>query len=69
MSDSHGLRGVSNKISRYERVLHADMSHRDAVADSDRREEHRSAARGAHPSFDSLSYLVEMHVPRHYFIV
>ena len=59
------LHAVRDQLAAGERVLHAGMRHRDAVADGDRVELHRDAARLDHALLDPLAHLVEVAVPRH----
>ena len=41
MCNRHTLRGIRDQITGHQRIFHADMSHRDTVADRDCRKYHR----------------------------
>ena len=65
----HALRGVRDQVSCDQGILHADMSHRDTVADSDRGKYYRHAA--CHRDADPYSFrdLIQIHVSRNDLIV
>ncbi len=56
------LGGVRDQVSRDEGVLHADMAHRNAVADRDGRDHDGHAARLGDAELDGLGDLVQVHV-------
>ena len=58
------LDGVGDELAARERVFHARMAHRDAVADTDGRELQRRAAGGRHAELRRLSDLTQMDVAR-----
>ena len=43
MCQRHTFRGIRNQIAGHKRILHADMSHGNPIADRDRREHHGHA--------------------------
>ena len=61
---SHSLNGVRDKFPACQRILHARMSHRNAVTDTDGREFHRCPACRCHPQLCRLRDGLQMHVPR-----
>ena len=69
MGHNEGFRGIRDQISRDEGILHAGMTHGDAVADSDRGDQHRKAARLGHAQLDCFGDLVEVHMPGNDFII
>ena len=58
------LYAVRDQLAARQRILHADVAHCDAVADADRRNEHRRAACHANASLDGVRDLVEVDVTR-----
>ena len=58
------LNAVRDQLAARQRILHADVAHRDAVADADRRNEHRRAACHANAGLDGVRDLVEVDVTR-----
>ena len=60
-----GLHRIRNQFAAGQGKLHAGMRHRDAVADGDRVELHRNAARVDHGLLDDLAHLVEVAMSRH----
>ena len=64
MSHCHRFGGVGNEFARNQGVLHADVAHREAVADGNCREHNRNAARQSHALLDGIDNLVEIHVAR-----
>ena len=69
MGHGHGLGGVRDQIPCHQGVFHADMAHGNAVTDRNgRKYDGRSACHG-NSHFYSLHNLVQVHMPRHDFIV
>ena len=62
------LDGVGDELAARERVFHARMAHRDAVADTDGRELQRRTAGGRDAELCSLGNLAQMDVARDDFI-
>ena len=62
MGKRHGLGGVGDEVARDERVLHADMTHGDAVAHGDGGEDDGGAAGHGDAHLDGVDDLVEIHV-------
>ena len=62
MCHCHTLCGIGNQISRYQRVLHSDMSHCDTIADSNCREHHRCSACFCHAKLNCLCNLIQVHM-------
>ena len=58
------LYAVRDQLAARQRILHADVAHCDAVADADRRNEHRRAACHANAGLDGVRDLVEVDVTR-----
>ena len=69
MGDGHCFSGISNQIAGDEGVLHADVPHGDPVADGNRGEENRRAARRADARFDGFGDFVQIHMPGDDFII
>src|SRR5699024_9196764 len=65
----HGLCGVRDQVSCHQGVLHADMSHGNAVTDGNGREHDGRSACHGNSHFYSLDDLVQVHVTRHDLIV
>jgi hypothetical protein len=64
MGLDHVLDTVCDQISRWERIEHAVVAHRDAVVDGDRVELDAPAPRVVHDFLDTLADIVEMDVAR-----
>ena len=62
MCKRHTFRGIGNQITRYQRILHADVSHRNSVADRDRREYHRHAACLRNAKLYRVDNLIQIHM-------
>ena len=62
MGFDHGLSGVRDEVSRDERILHALMTHGNAVTDRNGREHDGSPAAHGDTEADCLRDLVEVHV-------
>ena len=60
---------VRNQVSRDERVLHARVTHRNAVADRNRRHHDRHAASLCDAELHGIDNLVEVHVTRDNFVI
>ena len=69
VGDGHCFSGISNQIAGDEGVLHADVPHGDPVADGNRGEENRRAARRADARFDGFGDFVQIHMPGDDFII
>ena len=65
----HTLRGIGNQVSCNKRILHADVPHRNPVADRNGGKLYRETAGLRNPHFHRLRNLVQIHVPRHNFVV
>ena len=65
VGDGHRLDAVGDQLAAGEAVLHADVAHRDAVADPDRGDEDGGAPGHPHPGLDRLGQLVEMDMAGH----
>ena len=63
MGGDHRLDAVGDELARRQRIVHAVVSHRDAVAHSDGRNEHGGAAREPDARLDGVRELVEVDVP------
>ena len=63
------FRRIRDQVSCHERIFHPDMSHRDAVADCDRRYHDRRASRHRDSHLHCLCDLIQVHMPRHDLIV
>ena len=63
MSHNHSLGGVGNKIARYKRILHSDVSHRNTVTNGNSREHYGSTARHGYAKLYSLRNFIKIHVP------
>ena len=66
---NEGFRGIRDQISRDEGILHAGMTHCNAVAYSDRGNQHRESAGLGYAQLDCFGDLVEVHMPGNDFIV
>ncbi len=64
VSIGHGLNRIADKLAARQRVLHAIMTHRDAIANADGRELHRRAACRSNPQLDSLRDFPQMDMAR-----
>ena len=64
MGRGHRFGAVADEFARDERVLHAHVAHRQAVAHGDGRKDDRHTAGQGHPLLDRFGDLVEVHVPR-----
>ena len=69
MGADHCLGGVGDDVAGNQRVLHAGVSHSDAVTDRNRREHDRSSSGHGDAEFYRLDDFVEVHVSRHNLIV
>ena len=69
MRNGHGLGGIGDQVTGDQGILHADMSHGNAVTHSNGREEHRIAAGFQNAHFHRIGNLVEVHVTGNNFIV
>ena len=69
MGHCHALGRVSDQVAGHKGIFHSDVSHRDTVADRDRRKFSRHAACHRHAQLDCLCDLVEVHMSRYYFII
>ena len=64
MGLDHRLRRVRDQIAGHEGIFHAGVSHGDTIADSDRRDNDREAARFCYAELDGLCDLVKVHMAR-----
>ena len=64
MGNGHGFRRVRNQLTGNERVLHALVPHREAVAHRDGREDERHTAGKGNPLLHGIHNLIQVHVPR-----
>ena len=69
MSHHHGLHAVCYQLAAGERILHADVSHGYAVADSDGRNHYGSSSGHSYAGLYGLGNLIKVHVSRHYLAV
>ena len=69
VSNGHTFGGIRNQIPGHQGVLHADMTHGDAVTDSNGREHHGYTARFRHSQLHGIHDLVNVHVTGHNLIV
>ncbi len=67
-SHRDGLDGIRDELAARERILHARVAHRDAIADADGREFDRRAARRGHAELRRLGDIPEADVSRDDFI-
>ena len=58
----HGLHTVADQLAGGEGVLHADMAHGNAIANTDGRNQHRGAARHADACLDGIGQLIQVHM-------
>ena len=58
----HGLHTVADQLAGGEGVLHADMAHGNAIANTDGRNQHRGAARHADTCLDGIGQLIQVHM-------
>ena len=65
----HTLGGIRDQVSCDQGILHSDVSHRDAVANSDRGKYNRHAACHCNAELDSLRDLIEIHMSGYDLIV
>ena len=69
MCHGHGFCGICNQVSGYQGIFHADVSHGNAVTDSNGREHYRGAACHGNTLFYGVYNLVQVHVARYDFVV
>ena len=62
MREDHRLGRVGDEVTRDERVLHAGVTHGDAVADGDGREHDGSAASHGNAQFHRVHDLIQVHM-------
>ena len=69
MRDRHAFGGIRDQVTGHQGIFHPDMSHRDTVTDSNRRENDGRAAcfRHAHPH--SVNDFVDVHMAGNDFVV
>ena len=65
MSCRYGFNGVTDQFTAGQGIFHAHMTHSDAVADTDGRNQNGGAACHAHAVLDGLGQLVQVHVAGH----
>ncbi len=65
MGHEHGLHAVADQLAAGERVLHAHMTHGDAVAYADGGDEDGRTTGHLHTGLDGIGDLVQIHVPGH----
>ena len=58
----HGFHTVRDQFAAGERILHPDMTHRDAVTDTDRRNHDRGSTGHSDAGLDCLGDLIQMHM-------
>ena len=63
VGDGHGLDGVGDELAAGQRVEHAAVVHREAVADAHDAELHGHAAAGAHAGLDRVDDAAQVQVP------
>ena len=69
MGDGHTLGRVGNQVPCYQRILHADMAHGNAVADRNGRENHRGSSRHGHAQLDGFHDFIQVHMTRHNLVI
>ena len=69
MGNGHRFRRIRNEFPRNKGILHALMAHRDPVADGDRREFNRGAARETDARLDGFCDFIQVHVAWDDFVV
>ena len=69
MRQCHTFGGIGNQVSGYEGVFHADMSHCNAVADCNCREDNRCAACHSNAHLDCFYDFINVHVTGNNFVV
>ena len=62
MGHDHGFRGIGDQIPGHQGVFHTNMTHGDAVANSDGREHNRRASGGTDACLDGFGNFVNVHV-------
>ena len=61
----HGLHAVADQLTRGQRVLHAHMTHGDAIAYTDGGDQDGGTTGHLHTGLDSLGDLIQIHVSGH----
>ncbi len=69
MRQCHALGGICDQVTGHQGILHALVSHGDAVTDCDRRENYRCAAGHGNAHFNGIDDLVDVHVSRYDLVV
>ena len=69
MCQSHTFGRIGNQISGDQRILHANVTHGNAVTDCDCREYDRRTASHGNASFYSFYDFVDVHVTRNNFVI
>ena len=69
MRQRHALGGICDQITGHQGILHALVSHGDAVTDCDRRENHRCTASHGNAHLNGIDDLVDVHVSRYDLVV
>ena len=69
MCHRHTLGAVADQVSGYEGIFHADMSHRDTIADCDCREYNRGTSSHRNAELDRFCNFIQVHMSGHDFVI